>query len=262
MAITKQRQHALTWALPVLCHRTTAVVEWLLSRPDSQRPGADRALIVPSIRSLHLGRSKLGCHAALSKAGLPTLRTVAVLSAASAAATAETLCAANGSCFIAREDCGGRQLTPEVGDGVLRGSAELLQALGAADPPPCFPVVLQECPDYLVYSRVQLLYVDHKLESIVGLVGGAAGEEAFRAQARPFLTELAGFLDRNDVALAQVEVALATDAAAQSPHCKMWVAVAGPTLCRLALKKSYSAVYVLALLSLSSVLLALSLAVL
>lgn len=205
----------------MLRHRSTAVVEWLLSRPDSQGPGADRALIVPSIRALHLGRSKLGCHAALSKAGLPTLRTVAVLSAASAAAAAETLCVANGGCFIAREDCGGRQLALGLGDGTLRGSAELLQALGAADPPPCYPIVLQESPDCSVYSRVQLLYIDHKLESIVGLVGGAAGEDAFRAHARPFLSELAGFLDRNDVALAQVEVALATDAAAQSPHCKM-----------------------------------------
>lgn len=212
----------------VLRHRSTAVVEWLLSR-DSQ-PGAARALIVPSIRALHLSRSKLGCHAALSKAGLPTLRTAAVLSPAGAADAAETLCGATGSCFVVREDCGGRQLTVEAGDGgrpgALRGSAQLLQALGAADPPPRYPIVLQECPDYSVYSRVRLLYVDHKLESVVGLVGGAAGEDAFRAHARPFLTELAAFLDRNDVALAQVEVAVATDAAAQSPHCQMWVAVA------------------------------------
>ena len=166
----------------VLRHRSTAVVEWLLSR-DSQ-PGAARALIVPSIRALHLSRSKLGCHAALSKAGLPTLRTAAVLSPAGAADAAETLCGATGSCFVVREDCGGRQLTVEAGDGgrpgALRGSAQLLQALGAADPPPRYPIVLQECPDYSVYSRVRLLYVDHKLESVVGLVGGAAGEDGRR----------------------------------------------------------------------------------
>lgn len=206
--------------------RVTAVVEWLLSRPGGpQASGADRAVVMPSIRALHLCRSKLGCHAALSRAGLPTVRTVAVLSPASAVGAAETLCAATGGSFRAQEDCGGRQLIVGGSNGgppeALHGSAELLEALGAADPPPCYPVVLQEWPDDSAYSRVWLLYVDHKLEAIHGFAEGAAGEEAFRAHARPFLTELAAFLDRNDVALAQVEVAVATGAAAQSPQCQM-----------------------------------------
>jgi hypothetical protein len=221
------------------CWRSaTAVVEWLLSRPgDPQAGGAERALVIPSIRALQLGRSKLGCHAALSKAGLPAARTVAVLSPAGAASAAESLCAASGGCFHAREDCGGRWLVGGGGERELRSAAELLEAIGAADPPPSYPLVLQAWPDAdaraaSAYGRVRLLYVDHKLESVSGLVGGSAGEEAFRAHARPFLTELAGFLDRNDVALAQIEVAVATDptdsaaAAAQSesPHCQMCAA--------------------------------------
>ena len=100
------------------CWRSaTAVVEWLLSRPgDPQAGGAERALVIPSIRALQLGRSKLGCHAALSKAGLPAARTVAVLSPAGAASAAVSLCAASGGCFHAREDCGGRWLVGGGGE--------------------------------------------------------------------------------------------------------------------------------------------------
>lgn len=191
-------------------------MEWLLSRPDPpEAGGAPQALVIPSIRALHLARSKLGCHAALRKAGLRAARTAAVLSPGGVARAAEALCdsESEGS-FCAREDSGGRWLGSGTGTpgqpAVFRTPAELAEALGAAAP--CsYPVVLQTWPGAAVspagaamYTQVRLFYVDHKLESISmgGVEGGimndsyaaaaAEEEEVFRAHARPFLTELSG----------------------------------------------------------------------
>ena len=190
-------------AEPAAVAAACVVAEWLLSRPPpAQGADAGRALLVPSRAALQLARSRLACHAALRKAGLPVPRTVAVLSEAGAARAAESFA---GGAFRAAEDRAGQWLAPGGGGGgaLLRGPSDLAAALAAAAAQ--YPIVLQAWPEC---GRVQLLYANHKLDSATVVSAAPADAELFdrRGLPREFLDELSAWLRRNDVALARVEV--------------------------------------------------------
>jgi len=189
-------------AEPAAVAAACVVAEWLLSRPPpAQGADAGRALLVPSRAALQLARSRLACHAALRKAGLPVPRTVAVLSEAGADRAAESFA---GGAFRAAEDRAGQWLAPGGGGGaLLRGPSDLAAALAAAAAQ--YPIVLQAWPEC---GRAHLLFANHKLDSATVVSAAPADAELFdrRGLPREFLDELSAWLRRNDVALARVEV--------------------------------------------------------